>query len=216
MLRRYLQRYGMAMHNPDPYFKPLDCKLIIWSVFDLQDMEFKVFLDDGYNYKIDHGAEQGLKRFRFELFGPPASNCARTIKNLWFIPYRINQLSSQHIFYDERPPGVSNVPPKYRLHQGQILDARAAKLREAEQWKKEANELREPSLSDSPGLFPIERRIPLARALSSTRSSERLMRSSMNGESVGVKSHCPRTTPSHATISHRKRQKHSSKFSKTN
>lgn len=81
----------------------------------------------------------------------------RTIKNLWFISYRINQVPSQHIFYHDRPPGASNIPPKDRLHQGQILDGRAAKLREAEQWKKEANELRAPRLSDSQGLFLIEK-----------------------------------------------------------
>ena len=98
-----------------------------------------------------------MKRFGTEEFGPPATSCPRTIKNLWFISSRINQLPSQHIFHHERPPGASNIAPKDRLRQGQILDARAAKLREAEQWKKEANELREPTSSDSPGLFPIEK-----------------------------------------------------------
>lgn len=157
-LPRYLQQIGMVMHNPGPYFKPAECKLIIWSVFDLQDMGFKLFLDGTYNYKIDHGVEQGVKRFRTEEFEPPDSDCRRTIKNLWFTSYRINQLPSQHIFYHGRPPGASNIPPKDRLHQGQILDARAAKLRDAEQRKEEANELRAPSLSNSPGLFPIEKK----------------------------------------------------------
>lgn len=90
---QYLERYGIVLHDPDTSFKPKDCAFYVWSVFDLEDLGFKVFLDGNYNYKIKTGIGQDIMRFRTDEHAPEVSTFPRTKENLWFMSYRINQIT---------------------------------------------------------------------------------------------------------------------------
>lgn len=128
----YLERYGATLFNPDPELKREDVNFFVWSVFDLEDLGFKAFLDGSYNYKIDAGVEQGVKRFETSEHAPGITTCPRTRENLWFMSYRLNQLPSEHVFYSQRPPGMSNIPPQEMLSPGDVLDIIEAQRKEKE------------------------------------------------------------------------------------